>query len=257
MPLVLASAPASGQATATLTILHGLPGFTADVYLNGSLALDGFKPESSTPPLDLASGTYRVAIRNVGTLASSKPALSATLTLAAGHNYTAIAHLTPAGGSTLSLFDNDISTVPVGMTRVVVRNTSDVPELDLRLDGLDQFQALLVDRSDRAIVRHGKHSIDAVAAVGSTQLIASTPLTLSEGHVVFVYVVGSEKDKSLDFMIQDITDAFTAPTNVPSGNGGIRAYAPMPPWASWLTAFGALLAVYAGGALIRRKRVAL
>src|SRR5713101_4733353 len=57
------AAEASGTASnASITVLHGLPQFTADVYVNGKLLLDGFKPESVTQPISVPAGTYHIAI---------------------------------------------------------------------------------------------------------------------------------------------------------------------------------------------------
>src|SRR5947209_2748332 len=80
--MVFASKPAIGSpALATVTLLDGLPGFTADVYLNGKLQVDGFRPETGTRELRLAAGTYRVAVRNVGQSASTAPVLARSVSL--------------------------------------------------------------------------------------------------------------------------------------------------------------------------------
>src|SRR5205823_2056459 len=93
---LLVQPPSAGAApsSVTIVIIHGLPKFTADVYVNGKLLLDGFKPEAVTAPLKLPSGTYHIAIRNVGAPPDSTPAVQGDITLQAGKNYTAAAHLT-------------------------------------------------------------------------------------------------------------------------------------------------------------------
>lgn len=73
-------------ARTTVTVLHALPGFTADVYVNGKLTLSGFEPETATDPLELPPGRYRIAIRDVGAAPTSEPALAGTVTLKAGEN---------------------------------------------------------------------------------------------------------------------------------------------------------------------------
>src|SRR5687768_6302297 len=72
---------AHAQADSSVTIVHGLPRFTADVYVNGELLLSGFKAESTTDPLTLTEGEYDVAIRDVGSPADSEPALQDVITL--------------------------------------------------------------------------------------------------------------------------------------------------------------------------------
>src|SRR6266536_977833 len=77
LPLVALAGPPTmaGSGLATITILHGLPKVTADVYVNGKLTLDGFEPESATGALSLPAGDYDVAIREVGSSPTSDPAL--------------------------------------------------------------------------------------------------------------------------------------------------------------------------------------
>src|SRR5437879_3861204 len=96
----------SSPAFATVTILDGLPGFTADVYLNGKLQVDGFKPGTGTREMRLAAGTYRVAVRNVGQSASTAPVLARSVTLGSGGNYTIVPHLMRGGGRTVTTFRN-------------------------------------------------------------------------------------------------------------------------------------------------------
>ena len=77
----------AAPATATVTVLHALPGFTADVYVNGKLTLSGFKPETAAGPLELPPGRYRIAIRDVGADPASEPALAGAVTLKSGSPY--------------------------------------------------------------------------------------------------------------------------------------------------------------------------
>ncbi|HJV05598.1 MAG TPA: hypothetical protein VJ868_10095, partial [Actinomycetota bacterium] len=44
--------PARAKSRESLvTIVHGLPQFTADIYVDGELLLSGFRPEEATDPL--------------------------------------------------------------------------------------------------------------------------------------------------------------------------------------------------------------
>ena len=43
--------------TADVSVVHGVPGLTVDVYVNGKLTLPGFKPGTITDPLALPAGT--------------------------------------------------------------------------------------------------------------------------------------------------------------------------------------------------------
>jgi hypothetical protein len=250
----MGAASAAG-ANATVTILHGLPRFTADVYVNGTLTLDGFRPLSATDALSLPAGSYDIAIRDVGAAASSEPALEATLTLKAGQNYSAIAHLDQDGKPTLTLFRNDISAIPAGRSRLVARNVAEAPDLVVRLDKTPVFQGLSDGDEASRNSAPGSHSVDVVAADGGAQLIDPTRLSLHEGSVTVVYVVGSAGQQTLDLMVQDLSGLASAPLDVQSGNGGYAADPTFPAWAR-LAMVLALLGVLASAVALRGGAVA-
>src|SRR5215207_7537547 len=52
----------AADSPAMLSVLHGVPGLTVDVYVNDELTLDDFEPGELAGPLELPAGTYTVAI---------------------------------------------------------------------------------------------------------------------------------------------------------------------------------------------------
>lgn len=109
---------------AQLSVLHGIPGLTVDVYVNGALTLDDFAPGDLAGPLSLPAGDYEVAITADDAADDSAPLLGPiTLPLEAGGNYTAVAHLDESGNATASFFTNDTSDTAAGEGRVTVRHT--------------------------------------------------------------------------------------------------------------------------------------
>ena len=90
-----AVAPASAaEAPAQLSVLHGVPDLTVDVYVNDELKLDDFKPGDLAGPLELPAGTYTVAITASDADDASAPAIGPVdLPLESGTNYTAGASL--------------------------------------------------------------------------------------------------------------------------------------------------------------------
>src|SRR5918999_5205520 len=116
---LLLAAPATAQDekdqdVAHVTVLHALPRFTADVYVNGDLLLSGFRPVTATDVLELPAGDYDVAIRPVGAAPDSEPVLQQTLTIRGGQRLSVIASLTPRGDPTLRVFSNDLSAIGAG-----------------------------------------------------------------------------------------------------------------------------------------------
>ena len=55
----IAAAQTSGG---KVTVVHGIPGLTVDVYVNGALTLEDFQPGDVAGPLDLPAGDYDLAI---------------------------------------------------------------------------------------------------------------------------------------------------------------------------------------------------
>ena len=106
----LAAAPAAADGhEATVSVLHGVPGLTVDVYINGEEAIADFTPGTLTDPMMLAEGTYDIEVYADGdTPGSAEPAISAQdLEVPGGANLTLAAHLTEDGTPTLGAFVND------------------------------------------------------------------------------------------------------------------------------------------------------
>ena len=96
--LSMLAAPAGAQqATGTVTVIHGIPGLTVDVYVDGTLTLEDFAPDTVTAPLELPAGTYQIAIRPANAAADSAPVLAGSATLPAGANASIVAHLDANG----------------------------------------------------------------------------------------------------------------------------------------------------------------
>ncbi|KGM15065.1 hypothetical protein N867_12360, partial [Actinotalea fermentans ATCC 43279 = JCM 9966 = DSM 3133] len=133
---IAAAAPATAATTAKLSVLHGVPGLTVDVWVNGERTLDDFEPGELAGPLDLPAGTYTVAITASDAADASSPAIGPVdLPLAAGGNYTAVAHLDADGDPTASLFTNDISQTAAGQGRLTVRHVAAAPAVDVLAGG--------------------------------------------------------------------------------------------------------------------------
>ena len=59
---------------ALLSVLHGVPGLTVDVWVNGQLTLDDFTPGTLAGPLELAAGDYRIAVTAADATSAENPA---------------------------------------------------------------------------------------------------------------------------------------------------------------------------------------
>src|SRR5688572_24867147 len=105
--LAMAAAPAYAQdGDSSVSVLHGVPGLTVDVYVNGEEAIPDFAPGTLTDPMMLPAGSYDIAVYPDGADPETEdPAISAEgLEVPGGANLTLVAHLDAEGTPMLSAF---------------------------------------------------------------------------------------------------------------------------------------------------------
>jgi hypothetical protein len=237
----MTSVTSAASRRASVMIIHGLPGFTADVYVNGELLLDGFKPTSTAGPLQLDPGSYVVDIREVGAPANSQPVLSGTIRLSSRSNISIVAHLTRSGDPTLSVFHNAFEQIPAGRSRLYVRNVAAVAPLSVLLDDRLAKSGLREGGEWGVATAPGRHTI-AFGSGPNDVLIPPTDVLLDEGVAHIVYVVGSAEADNLDLMVQAVHGLHSAPSGVLTGDGGLGAEPGFPFWAvALMVAAGATL----------------
>ena len=75
--LMLVPATALAQTSdGTVTVVHGVPDLTVDVYVNDALTLEDFVFGTVTDPLTLPAGDYDIDIRVADSDPASDPALT-------------------------------------------------------------------------------------------------------------------------------------------------------------------------------------
>jgi hypothetical protein len=254
--LLVVAGPSPGWAqepgTSLVTIVHGLPRFTADIYVDGDLVLSGFKPKDTTDPIPMPAGDYEVEIRNAGAAENSEPALAAELAVPEGKNLSVVAHLDEAGNPTVSVFDNDVARVPAGKSRLLVRHQAEAPPIDLEVDGRNVLTGVASGDQEGQPLSASGHEFALVMARGGEELVQPTPIDLEEGTAYFLYLIGSAQGETLDVMVQQVDGLQSGPTGVATGNGGLAETPGFPAWAAALVAVSAVtLAV----SEVRRRRV--
>lgn len=244
---------AAADGDATLSVLHGVPDLTVDVYVNGDLTLDDFAPGDLAGPLTLPPGTYSVAITAADAADDSAPVLGPIdLPLAANMSYTAVAHLDAAGAPTASLFTNDTSTIAAGQGRLTVRHTAAAPAVDVLAGGTAVISGL--ENPDEEVLNIPAGTVAAaVAAAGTTTpVIGPADVDVAEGVNTIVYAWGSLEADNLQLAVQTITGLHSAPSGVPSGELGLAADSPSAtPWLFGTVLLGAIGAL----ALTSRRAV--
>jgi hypothetical protein len=220
--VVLAAPPALAADTATVSVLHAVPGVPVDVYANGAELIPDFQPGTLTDPLSLPAGSYDLAIYPAGSdPATTEPAASADgVSVPAGANATLVAHLTEGGTPVITPFVNDVSAVPAGQARVTVRHTAAAPAVDVRAGGAVVTPGLTNPDEATLTVPAGTVSADVTLAGTSTVAIGPADLMLAEGTVTAVYAWGSG-DAGYQLAVQTLSGMDSAPGSVPGGSAGL------------------------------------
>lgn len=242
-------AAADQHDAATVSVLHGVPGLTVDVYANGEELIPDFEPGTLTDPLSLPAGSYDLQVFADGdTPDSADPAIEANgVEVPAGANATVVAHLDADGNPTLSLFANDTSPTAAGEARLTVRHTAAAPAVDVRADGNVLIEGLTNPDEASADVPAGTYSADVVLAGTEDVALGPADVDLAEGTHTIVYAWGSAGDQNLDLAVQTIDGLHSAPAGVPGGEAGLAPESNgVPAWALGLGLMSALALVYAG-----------
>jgi hypothetical protein len=253
LTLSVAGVASASSHTGTVTVVHGVPGLTVDVYVNGDLTLEGFEPGAITDPLELEEGTYNIEIRAAGEPADSAPAISGSADVLAGINASIVAHLTADGTPSLAVFGNDVTTIQPGETRLTVRHAAAAPAVDIWVDGAVTVENLANGAEASLDVPAASYNV-AVSATGDDQpVLGPADFDLGEGTSYIVYAIGSLDDGSLDLLVQTITGLHDAPTSVPAGMGSTANEGTS---VMLLLAAGLGIAILAGSMVALRRQLA-
>ncbi|MBO0901707.1 DUF4397 domain-containing protein [Cellulomonas sp. zg-ZUI199] len=218
-------ATAATGSTAKLSVLHGVPDLTVDVWVNGERTLDDFTPGTLAGPLDLPAGTYTVAITAADAADASSPAIGPVdLTLEGGGDYTAVAHLNESGTPTATLFTNDTAATAAGQGRLTVRHVAAAPAVDVLAGGQPVITNLTNPNEKSLDLPAGTVSATVVAA-GTTEpaVLGPADVPVTEGALTIVYAWGSLEAGNLALATQTVTGLHSNPSGVQAGQVGLAA----------------------------------
>jgi hypothetical protein len=230
-------------ATGTVYVVHGIPDTPVDVYVDGMRAIDDFQPGTNAGPVDLPAGGREVQIFPAqATDDSGSPLLQAYADVPAGGSVTLVAHLDQGGQPTVTPFLNEVSAVPAGQARVVVRHTAAAPAVDVLAGGSPVLQGL-TNPNQEALEAPAGTVVASVAAAGTTEpVIGPADLELREGTATFVHAIGSLEAGNLSLVTFTVDGLHSAPSGVPSGAPSGAPSEGLPVGWSVAMALGALLA---------------
>jgi hypothetical protein len=249
-----AGGTAAAAENASVSVVHGIPNTPVNVFVNGKLTLRNFAPGTVAGPLSLPAGSYQVRVFAASnTAGTGNPVISATAQVPAGANVSLVAHLSASGTPTITPFVNDVSRLPAGQARLVVRHTAAAPAVDVRAGGTPVIRGLTNPQQRELTLPAGTVRADVVLAGTDTVVIGPANLELKEGTSTIVYADGSASQKTLGLVVQTIGGLHSAPGGVPAGSGGLADDGSMPPWVPVTAGLGLLLAA-AGAVRVARTR---
>jgi hypothetical protein len=193
---------------ALLSVLHGVPGLTVDVWVDGKLTLDDFEPGDLAGPLELEGGTYKIAITAADATSADNPVIGPVkVNLKEGRNYTAVAHLDADRDPTATLFKNSTRPSPEGEGKLTVRLVAAAPAVDVLAGGTAVIEGL--ENAEQEVLTLEAGTVSAsVAAAGTTEaLIGPADVPVEEGKNTIVYAWGSLEDDTLGVAVQVVDSA--------------------------------------------------
>ena len=120
---------------ATLNVVHGIPGLTVDICVDGATAIPDFAPGTVITGVELPAGSHEFKVVAQDGDCAGAGILVVTAGLKAGKDYTAVANLNASGDPNLKLFKNKVKPVAKGTSRLTVRHTANAPAVNVWANG--------------------------------------------------------------------------------------------------------------------------
>lgn len=180
-----------------VSVIHGIPGVTVDVYVNGQLTLPAFTPTTVAGPLSLPAADYQVqifgAVENPPQAAADRvdsAVINESETVPSDQNVSLIANLDNTGTPIVTAFVNDVTPTSAGKARVTVRHTANAPTVDIQVNGADAIPGLEYGKEATAELDPGTYDFAAQVSPDGPIAIEIPDVTLTAGTHLIVYAIG-------------------------------------------------------------------
>jgi hypothetical protein len=251
------SAASSSQGVGWVRLAHFSPNTPAvDVYLysfgdsSAEVVLHHVAYGDTSPYETLATGEYTVAMRGAGAAPTTKPALSASLTVTAGHSYT-VAGLGPESGLRLAVLDDQLTPPDAkALVRVIQASLHD-HVVTVSYGG----SALATSLAFGSVTAYKSVEPETVTVhVAGSSENTSTTITVAAGTVHTLVVLDGANGLAIDNLVDAAGSAVVPAGGAATGFGGTAPHVPSRlPWLV-LIAAGSLVAVVGGLGLRRLPR---
>lgn len=195
-----------------ISLVHGIPDTTVDVQIGESIVINAFRPGSIADISAFMGRTLEdvslVDDESGEVLLGPIAALEVPLT----GSWSLVAHLDELGEPVITPFENDRSGVAAGTARLTFRHTAESPAVDLVLG--DQRPVSNASNGDSAVIEvpDGTLSNAQIAPAGEAPAVSIAALDLAPQTNTIIYAIGSLDDGDLDFVVQVLALAGSAPT---------------------------------------------
>jgi Domain of unknown function (DUF4397) len=206
---------------AKIFVVQGLPGRTLDVAVDGKKVASGVQAAAVAGPYSIKAGSRKITFSDDG-----KVVLERTFAVKAKSSWDVVVHLpeNSADNPAVTVFRNDLTSVPRGKASLVVAHTATVPPADIRVDGKVLFENIGNGESLKLTVPVATYKV-AIVPTGETKPVVLGPLelTVKGGAVNRVYAIGDPGKKTMNVAVHVIATGSSGsgqPSDVNTGFGG-------------------------------------
>jgi len=247
------SASAASPGVGWVRLAHFSPNTPAvDVYLysfdnsSAELVLHHVAYGTVSPYETLSAGDYTVAMRPAGAAPTSAPAISASLTVVAGHSYT-VAGLGPESGLRLAVLDDQITTPPGKALVRVIQASLQQHVVTVSYGG----QTLVHNLAFGSVTSYQTvtPATETVLANGPSEASGAS-IDFAAGTVHTLVILDGSKGLVIDNLVDAAGSKVMPLGGAATGFGGTAPRVPSP--VPWLLLIAAGVLVAAGGGLSLR-----
>lgn len=203
---------ASAQVAADLTLVHGIPGTTVDLTVDGTVVIDAFVPGSLANISSFAGQTLQNVTVTDDATGDVVIGPVASLVMPDSGSHSIVAHLDAAGTPVLSTFENNTDPTATGDARLTLRHTAEAPAVDLIVADQRPIVGATNGQSAELELPDGTLTDAQIAPTGEAAIAEIATLDLAANTNTIVYAVGSVQEDTLDFVVQIVDFAVESTT---------------------------------------------
>lgn len=191
MSLFALGGTAGAASGAKVWVLHGVPGATVDVCVNGAEVASRFN-YGNRFSADLPAGDYKLKVRAAQSGECTGDVIMKTVaTLEDGKNYTVAAGLTGKGTPKLFAFANKISKLDKGEARVQVRHIAAAPKVDVWVNGAPAITKFAPGAEATVVLPVDDYTVKVAPAGTTTVVIGPRTFSLESGTAYQIFAAGT------------------------------------------------------------------